>query len=150
MGGLVAVWVVGALSLVQVGVVATQWIPKIPGVFLLVNVQTATQLSKVQARIPAGAEVIASQGVIGRFGGRQWLYPYLNEFADGQTIPVDAPIVAFVFVPNQGIEEATPAQTEAAIAKMTALGARKIVSTPDVTAFLWHPPKGTTTVHFDR
>jgi len=146
--GLIAVWVVGALSLVQVGVVATQWIPKIPGVFLQVTAETATQLSQVRARIPEGAEVIASQGVIGRFGGRQWLYPYLNSFANGQTIPIDAPTVAFVFVPTQGIELATPAQTEAAITKMTALGAQKIVSTPNVTAFLWHPPKGTTTVHF--
>jgi len=24
-----------------------------------------------------------------------------------------------------------------------------VVSTPNVTAFLWHPPPGTTTVHFD-
>ena len=146
--GLIAVWVVGALSLVQVGVVAAQWIPKIPGVFLQVNTATAADLSHVEVRIPDGAEVIASQGVIGRFGGHQWLYPYLNEFADGQTIPVDASTVAFVFVPKQGIEAATPAQTEAAIAAMDALGAQRIVSTPNVTAFLWHPPKGTTTVHF--
>jgi len=147
--GLIAVWVVGVLSLVQVGVVATQWISQIPSTFLQVNTETAADLGLAQARIPPGAEVIASQGVIGRFGGHQWLYPYLNQFSDGQTIPVEAPTVALVFVPNAGIEAATPAQTEAAIAEMTALGARKVVSTANVTAFLWHPSKGTATVHFD-
>jgi len=147
--GPIAVWVVGALSLLQVCIVAYQWIPKIPGAFLQVNAETAADLAQAQARIPGEAEVIASQGVIGRFGDHTWLYPYLNQFGDGQTIPVDAPTVALIFVPNGGIESATPVQSEAAIAKMTALGARKIVSTPNVTAFLWHPSKGTTSLHFD-
>jgi hypothetical protein len=147
--GVIAVWVVGVLSLVQVGVVAGQWIHQIPSTFLKVNSGTAAQLSRADARIPQGAEVIASQGVIGRFGDRQWLYPYLDVFADGQTIPIDASTVALVFVPKQGIESATPAQTEAAIAKMNALGAHKIVSTPNVTAYLWHPPKGTKSIRFD-
>jgi hypothetical protein len=148
--GLIIVWVVGVLSLVQVGVVADQWIRKIPSTFLKVDVQTAADLSRAQARIPEGAEVIASQGVIGRFGDRQWLYPYLNIFADGQTIPINAPTVALVFVSNEGLETATPTQTEAAIAKMKALGAQQVMSTHHVTAYLWHPPKGTRSIRFDR
>ncbi len=147
--GLIAVWVVGVLSLVQVGVVADQWIHQIPRTFLKVNAQTAAELGRVQARIPEGAEVIASQGVIGRFGDRQWLYPYLDVFADGQTLPINTSEVAFVFVPNEGLETATPAQTESAIARMHALGARRVVSTRNVTAYLWHPPKGTKTVRFN-
>ena len=147
--GPVAVWVVSALAAVQVAVVAIQWIPKIPDVFLQVNAATAGQLRAAQARIPGAAEVIASQGVIGRFGARQSLYPYLNAFGDGQTIPVDTPTVAFVFVANQGIEAATPAQTDAAIAYVRhVLGAQQVVSGPNVSAFIWHPPPGTTTVHF--
>jgi hypothetical protein len=114
-----------------------------------VDTVTAGQLSQVQARIPGSAEVIASQGVIGRFGGRQSLYPFLDSFADGQTVPVTSSTVAFVFAPNQGIEAATPAQTQAAIEQVrTGLGAREIVSTSNVSAFLWHPPPGTTSVRF--
>jgi hypothetical protein len=142
-------WVVCALTVVQVVVVAVQWIPRIPTEFLEVDTVTAGQLGQVQSRIPGSAEVIASQGVIGRFGGRRSLYPFLDSFADGQTIPVDSSTVAFVFVPNQGIEAATPAQTRAAIEQVrNGLGAREIVSTPNVTAFLWHPPHGTTSVRF--
>jgi len=148
--GPVVMWIVAGLALVQVAVVSVDWLSKIPGEFLQVNSVTAGQLHRAQARIPADAEVIASQGVIGRFGGHEYLYPYLNLFADGQTIPVHASTVAFVFVPRAGIESATPAQTEAAIEKVrTVLGAAEVVSTPNVTAFLWHPPPGTTTVHFD-
>jgi hypothetical protein len=147
--GPVAMWVVCALAAVQVGVVAAQWIPRIPTEFLQVDTVTAGQLSQVQARIPGSAEVIASQGVIGRFGGRQSLYPFLDSFADGQTVPVTSSTVAFVFAPNQGIEAATPAQTQAAIEQVrTGLGAREIVSTSNVSAFLWHPPPGTTSVRF--
>ena len=89
-----------------------------PGEFLQVNSVTAGQLHEVQARIPSGAEVIASQGVIGRFGGTEYLYPYLDVFADGETIPVNSSTVAFVFVPRVRDRSATPAQTEAAIAKV--------------------------------
>jgi hypothetical protein len=148
--GPTAMWLVSALAVVQVAVVAAQWIPKIPTQFLQVNTVTARQLGEVLSRIPDSAEVVASQGVIGRFGGRQSLYPFLDSFADGQTIPVTSSTVAFVFVPNQGIEEATPAQTQAAIEEVRhRLGADPIVSTSNVSAFLWHPPPGTTSVRFD-
>jgi Predicted membrane protein (DUF2079) len=148
--GPAAVWFVSGLAAVQVVVVATQWIPKIPNEFLQVNTVTAEQLSEAQSKIPEAAEVIASQGIIGRFGGRQSLYPYLNSFADGQTIPVTSPTVAFVFVPNQGIEAATPAQTHAAIERVkNELGAQEVISTPNVSAFIWHPPPGTRSVRFN-
>ena len=147
--GPVTMWVVSALAAVQVVVVATQWIPKIPNEFLQVNPATAGQLRQAQSQIPAAAEVIASQGIIGRFGARQSLYPYLNSFADGQTIPVTASTVAFVFVPNQGIEAATPDQTNAAIDYVRHLpGTHEVVFGPNVSAFIWHPPSGTTAVHF--
>jgi hypothetical protein len=148
--GPAAMWLLSALAVVQVVVVAVQWIPRIPTQFLQVDTVTARQLAQAQARIPGSAEVIASQGVIGRFGGRQDLYPYLDSFADGQTIPVTSSTVAFVFVPSQGIEAATPAQTQAAIDHVrNGLGADPIVSTSNVSAFLWHPPPGTTSVRFD-
>ena len=146
----VAAWVVGALALVQVGVVAGQWIPRIPGTFLTVDAATAADLRAVQERIPAGAEVVVSQGVVGRFGDHRAVYPYLDAFADGQTVPVGSDAVAFVFVPRQGIELATPEQTAAAEARVATLGARRILATPNVTAYLWHPPLGTRTVTFGR
>ena len=142
-------WCFGIVALVQVLVTSQLWIARIPSTFLQVNAATAHDLSVVLARTPPDAEVIASQGVIGRFGARASLYPYLNGFADGQTIPVDRRDVVFVFVPHQGIEAATPAQTAAAVDVVrTSLHATQILSTPNVTAFRWTPPPGVTSVHF--
>jgi hypothetical protein len=143
------VWCFAAVALVQILLASHLWIARIPSTFLQVDAATAHDLSVVLARTPPDAEVIASQGVIGRFGARRSLYPYLNEFADGQTIPVDGRDVVFVFVPRQGIEAATPAQTAAAIDLVRGtLHATPILSTPNVTAFRWTPPAGVTTVHF--
>lgn len=143
------VWCFGAVALVQILVTSHLWISRIPSTFLQVNAATAHDLSTVLDRTPPDAEVIASQGVIGRFGARRSLYPYLNEFADGQTIPIDGRDVVFVFVPHQGIEAATPAQTAAAVDVVrNRLHATPILSTPNVTAFRWSPPPGVTSVHF--
>jgi hypothetical protein len=77
------------------------------------------------------------------------VYPFLDAFADGQTVPVNTSTVAFVFVPNGGLELATPAQTQAAIAMVrNQLHAREIQGGPNVTAFLWHPPTGTKSLRF--
>jgi hypothetical protein len=141
--------VLGCAALVQVLIVSAIWIPKIPSTFSMVNSPTAGQLSQVQQRIPADAEAIVSQGVIGRFGSRQLVYPFLDGFANGQTFPVSGRTVAFVFVPHQGIEVATPLQTAKAISQVQQqLHATEIARTPNVTAFLWHPPKGTRSITF--
>jgi len=148
--GILLVWPLGALALFQILVVSSSWIPRISSTFLRVDAVTARQLTEVQAKTGGSAEVIASQGIIGRFGGRKVLYPYLNAFADGQTIPINSDTVVFIFVPNQGIEAATTTQTDAAIDKVrNQLHATQITSTPNVTAFSWHPPAGTKTVHFN-
>jgi hypothetical protein len=147
-GALIAA-VVGSLALLQIVVVSVHWVSKIHSTFDTVTSGTAADLARVQSKIPAGAEVIVSQGVIGRFGARAAVYPFLDVFADGQTVPVTQPVVAFVFVPHDGIETATGAQTQAAIALVKRrLKATVIAAGPNVTAFLWHPPKGRASVTF--
>ena len=128
--GPVVAAVLGTAALAQALVVSAQWVPQISPALLQVDGATAAQLSRVQSLIPADAEVIVSQGVMGRFGDRRLVYP-------------------FVFVPRQGIEMATPAQTEAAIAQVrTQLQGHQLYGGPDVSLFVWHPPPGTRTVHF--
>jgi hypothetical protein len=147
--GLLTAVVVGTAALVQVIVVSIQWIPQIPSNFAVVNTPTAEQLTAALTHIPDDAQVVVSQGVIGRFGSRTYVYPFLDSFSDGQTIPVRARTVAFVFVPNGGLELATPTQTQAAIVKVrNKLHGQEISSGPDVTVFLWHPPVGTTSLTF--
>lgn len=147
--GLALAVLLGSASLIQVIVVSIQWIPRIPSNFAVVGASTAQQLARAQVQIPTNAEVVVSQGVIGRFGSHRFVYPFLDGFADGQTVPIDTGVVAFVFVPKGGLELATPAQTNAAIALVrNQLHAEPIPAGPNVTAFLWHPPPGTRSIRF--
>jgi hypothetical protein len=147
--GLAIAVLLGSASLIQVIAMSIQWIPQIPSNFSVVNASTAGQLAQIQGHIPTNAEVVVSQGVIGRFGSHLFVYPFLDAFADGQIVPVNAGTVAFVFVAKGGLELATPAQTQAAITMVQSrLHAQKIPGGPDVTAFLWHPPPGTRALRF--
>jgi hypothetical protein len=144
--GLVVAALVGVAMVVQAGVVSAQWTHKAPDAFLLVPAMTADQLGSIEHRIPSSAEVVVSQGVIGRFGGHQWVYPYLDAFVDGQTVPVQAKTVAFVFT-DVGLESASAAGTAAAEALVGQhLHATLLASGSGVVAYLWHPPAGTTSL----
>jgi hypothetical protein len=144
--GVVLAALVGLAMVVQAGVVSAQWTHRAPDAFLLVPAATADQLGSVEHRIPSSAEVVVSQGVIGRFGGHQWVYPYLDAFVDGQTVPVQAKTVAFVFT-DVGLESASVAGTAAAEALVGQhLHATLLASGSGVVAYLWHPPAGTTSL----
>ena len=128
---------------VQVAVLAAHWIPLIPQTYEKVSAPVAAELARAQARVPENSEVVVSQGVIGRFGGHREVYPFLDSFVNGQTIPVDSDSVVFVFVPRQGIELATAAQTEAAASFVQrTLHARTEMSTADVKVFAVDPAQG--------
>lgn len=121
-----------------------------PQAVLLVPAKTAAELASVERRIPSGAEVVVSQGVLGRFGGHQWVYPFLGSFPDGQTVPVRSRAVAFVFT-DVGIEAATPAETAAAVKVVSGtLHARTIGAGNGVEAYLWQAPRRAATVSFPK
>ena len=140
------VLVVGALA--QTAVLSAHWTPLSGQMFERVDSATAAQLSSVSARIPGGAETIVSQGVVGRFAQRRNFYPYLDTFADGQTVPLVDRTVYVVLVPTEGLESAPASGTTAAVHLMRRLGARQISDSNGVYAFVWHVPKGRTSVTF--
>jgi predicted membrane protein DUF2079 len=87
-----------ALNAVAWGLV---WIPQVSAEWIRVSPAAATALEHVDQLIPANAEVVASQGVIGRFSGRRYVYA-----VGGDTVPLKTDVVYFVITPTQGIEEA--------------------------------------------
>ena len=145
----IVVGVLAAVAVASVLAMSVHWTPKARSAFDTVDPGTAAELAVVQRRIPSDAEVVVSQGVIGRFGARRVVYPFLDVFADGQSVPVAARDVVFVFAPRSGIELATPAQTQTA-ASMVAdqLRATEIYRGRDVTAFLWRPGPSTRGIRF--
>jgi len=134
--------VLGAVLLVQAVAFSAVWTPRARQYFLVVDAPTAVALARVADRIPAADEVIASQGVVGRFGDRQLVYPFLDTGGNGQVIPVfDRPVV-FVLT-SGGIESATAADTSTAVARLREIGAEPLGAGPGVQAFVWTPPEGT-------
>jgi hypothetical protein len=136
------------VALVLAGLVVTQalgwavvWAPRTPGQWLRVPPAAAATLAGIEGRIPASAEVIASQGVAGRFSGR----------ADLRTLPGLAPQIPvgpgqtwFVIAPSAGIETQSTASAMALVGELAGpLHATLITQANGVWAFRWWPPHGT-------
>ncbi len=80
---------------------AAVWMPQVPPTWLRTSVPAAAALDRVAALVPSDAEVIASQGVVGRLCGRTWCYAIAG---DGrQAFPVHGTTYVVV-TPYDGIE----------------------------------------------
>ncbi len=101
----------------------------------------AAALEAVDRQLTAQDQVIASFGLVGRFAGRE----DVRFFLVPAQIPVEAERVVFVFSPTIG-NMPTPDAQEAAADAVRDLGARPIVETDDVRAYVWEPPAGTTSI----
>ncbi len=99
--------VVKVVALVMVGnalVWCAVWLPRVPTDWLRTSPPAAGALDRALAEIPSGAEVIASQGIVGRACGRVWCY---SIGADG---PLTYPLHRRTYVlvaPYDGIESSS-------------------------------------------
>jgi uncharacterized membrane protein len=145
--GKVAVAVVGVAALVQVAVLSVLWIPQAPQKFLAVSPGAARVLDSVLARTPANAEVVSSNGFVGRFAGRPWVYtdfgpPPGAEVAD-EPVPLHAPVLELVLSPRQGIYQGPPAVTAAAIRRLQRQpGVTLLAQGSGIYAFVYRAPPG--------
>jgi hypothetical protein len=121
---------------------AAVFMPRIPGQWLRMPAGTVATLSAVQAMIPPDAEVIASQGISGRFSSRADIFPIM---AAG-SIPIHGE-TWFVIAPIAGIEIESSAAAMAFIGELAGpLGATLVTQANGVWVFHWNPPAGTTSV----
>ena len=122
--------------------------PTFAGYVDSVSPAAVARLDAVERTIPAGAEVVASQGVSGRFADGHLPFTFWATGAD-DTFPVDRRTVVFVFAPVQGVAEGASVITRHAIAKVEhVLHARALVAGDGIWAFEWTPPPGTRAVSF--
>ncbi|HWG63602.1 MAG TPA: DUF2079 domain-containing protein [Streptosporangiaceae bacterium] len=129
---------VGVLSAQALGWAAV-WGPHTVGQWLRVSSAAAHTLASLQARIPGSDEVIASQGVMGRFTSRA----DVHSLAVPQTIPLKSGYAWFVITPAQGVELQTPASAMALVGELAGpLHASLVTHANGVWAFRWRPPRG--------
>lgn len=134
--------VLSYLVLAQALIWAAVWMPWIPGEWLRVPTSTAATLAATHATIPPDDEVIASQGVIGRFSDRAVNYPLTGS----NTLPVHGE-TWFVIAPFAGIETASTANEMAFIAELAGpLRATLVTHANGIWVFRWRPPAGITSV----
>jgi hypothetical protein len=118
------------------------WIPRSVPYFVRTDDPAATVLNGVLAHTPPGAEVVASNGFVGRFANRPWVYS-VEEPVSGYSVPVRSKVVEFVLSDSQGLETTEKATTEAAIGQVEhRLHARRTLSKAGIEVFIWHPPAG--------
>ncbi|MGC8463982.1 MAG: DUF2079 domain-containing protein [Acidimicrobiales bacterium] len=121
------------LNAVAWGVV---WTPRTSSQWLRVSPAAASVLASVERQVPTDAEVVASQGILGRFSGHQWVY----EIAGVGTVPVHAGTIWVVVAPAQGTETEPVAAADALVAELAGpLHADPVVARAGVWAFRWTP-----------
>jgi uncharacterized membrane protein len=98
-------------------------------------------LGKVLAEMPATTEVISSNGVVGRFSQRRFVYSLA--FAP-QTFPIEASNVVFVITPRQGNEAMLPIFSLNDVRYIQSkIHTRTLADRDGVVALEWRPPPGT-------
>jgi Predicted membrane protein (DUF2079) len=116
------------------------WAPRTPSQWLRVSTPAAATLTSIEARIPETAEVIVSQGVMGRFCNRVDVHPlYATD-----DVPLDGGPVWIVVAPSEGIETESTASAMGLIEELAGpLHATLVTHANGVWAFRWRPPSGT-------
>jgi hypothetical protein len=137
-GAVVAVTLAVVLAADTLGWAAV-WVPKTAGHWILTSPAAVAVLGRIDHQIPAGAEVIASQGIAGRFSSRRWIY----DIRGPRTVPVNTSTVWVIVAPRQGIEPATVQEEDALLAEIAGTsGAQLVVNDAGIWAFRWFPQPG--------
>lgn len=94
----VAAWGMGGLLALNATGWAVVWLPKWPAHWVPVTTAAAKVLTRAQTMIPPHAEVVVSEGVMGRFADRRWVWPLrLPAF------PLETNVVYYVIAPYDGV-----------------------------------------------
>jgi hypothetical protein len=126
---------VGALVLVPSLIMAVTWGPQVKTSWLLVNKHTAGTLHHAASLIPGSAEVIVSQGVVGRFSSRKDIQTIYGP----RSVKLDSSPVYFVICPYEGIETVPPPQQLQIVSRLSGpLHAKLLLHRGGVWVFRWN------------
>lgn len=110
------------------------WAPRVPNQWLRVSPGQSQILATITNKIPATAEVISSEGVMGRFAERLHLY---DRYLPGP-IPVAAGLNYAVIAPSAGVEIQDTASAMAFMAELADREHATVIAHADgVWAFRW-------------
>jgi len=138
-----AAFALAAIIAVQAVGWAAVWGLQTPGQWLRIPAAEAATLASIAATVPASAEVVASQGVMGRFSSRMSIYGLSQP---NTSVPVAAD-TWFVITPTTGIETLSPAASMSLIGELAGVWHATLVTHANgVWAFRFSPPPGITAI----
>lgn len=121
-------------------------LPAVPRYWLAVSDPAAQKLDRLEAMIPEKAEIVAYNGVIGRFGSRPPVYTVSFHSDGASTVPVREPILVFVITVSQGVAN-PPKQTALEdVAALREMGASTLVEGDGIFGLELRPQRGVTYV----
>lgn len=134
--------VFGVLVIINVLGWAVAWTGRIVPVSFTDHITNsgASTLQSVRRRVPHNAEVVASQGILGRFAGRRYVLP----FPIGHTaVPIKTKTVVFIVSPYEGIDVSSVSTELNRIAYLSHLpGSHLLSKKSGIWAFEWTHPRG--------
>jgi len=117
------------------------WLPRTPNQWIRVSQAAEAKLNQFNREVPANDEVVASQGIIGRFS----FHPYQEIVGPGGSAHLSGGPVWFALTPSIGVETAPAAFEEALVAELSGpLHARSVVVGDGVYAYEYTPRAGQT------
>ena len=135
----VGVLVAVALAL-QAASYSAVWLPRAFSQWMRVSGPAAATLGRVLAQIPEQDEVMATQGVLGRFADRRYIHALYHPGPQ----PVSTRQLWIVIAPGQGLDAMPTAASMQLIAELAGpLHAQLMTHANGVWAFRWNPPAGT-------
>ena len=136
----------GACTLALAACVGALYFGHIPSYVDRVSPAAARELTEAQRQISPGGEVVASQGVVGRFSADRVAFDYWA-YGTPETYPVTGQRVVFVLAPVQGTAEGVPQETRNAIGYVREdLHATLLEQGSGIWVFAWAPKPGTRSV----
>jgi hypothetical protein len=138
----VALGLAAVLAVQAIGWAAV-WGVRTPLQWLRVSAPAAATLARVEASIPTSAEVVVSQGVVGRFADHADVQALLGPGSQ----PISRPDVWFIILPTAGIESQNSGSAMALVAELQGpVHATREAAANGVYVYRWHPPAGVTTI----
>uniref|UniRef100_UPI000B004616 hypothetical protein n=1 Tax=Alicyclobacillus sendaiensis TaxID=192387 RepID=UPI000B004616 len=106
------------------------WTPDVVSHWYLISKPASRTLAYLETVLPTSAEVVTSQGFIGRFAGRQWVYPWwkLPVTQSEQLIPVNSSKVYAIVGPYTGSNVASIPLALSRIASLASSPDFKLIS----------------------
>jgi hypothetical protein len=137
----------GGLTLAVSAAVGALTVTVIPSYADRVSPAAVTKLAALDAELPAGAQVIVSQGIVGRFGpDRLACYYFPRGLPERYALHSRRAPVWFILGPVDGPGEGKPPETLQAIKYLEDLHAGLVTHGAGIWAFRWIPPAGVSVV----